>query len=206
VVYRSGSRSLEICARFAIAIAIKGKLRVSRRLFINIHLYLSAFFAGVVVLMALSGGLYLLDIKGENAQSVVAVIDGGAALLSDPTKEAVSAAIARAGVSGFDFDYVRTSGSKVYTRPTSATNYVLEVVDDSITVTRQVPDLQKRMIELHKGHGPTLFRTFEKVFAAGMVFIILSGVWLGLSAERLRKPTLLAAGSGLMVFLGLAFL
>lgn len=179
---------------------------MSRRLFINIHLYLSAFFAGVVILMALSGGLYLLGIQGENTQTQVGTVAGGIALLEDPSKEAVTAALASAGVRDFSFDYVRAGSTKIYTRPTSSLNYVLEVDGDTVTVTRQEPDLQKRMIELHKGHGPTVFRSFEKVFAAGMVFIILSGVWLGLSAERLRRPTLLATGSGLLLFLGLAFL
>jgi len=176
---------------------------VSRRLFINIHLYLSAFFAGIVVLMALSGGLYLLGIKGETTDTEIARISGGRALLNDPSVDAVAAVLARAGVPDFAFGYARASGKRVYTRPTSETSYVMEVRGDTITVTRQVPDLQKRMIELHKGHGPRAFKTFQKIFAAGMVFIILSGVWLGLSAPRLRRPTLLAVGSGLLVFLGL---
>lgn len=176
---------------------------MSRRLFINIHLYLSAFFFGIVVLMALSGGLYLLGIKGETADTEVAQISGGQALLDDPSVSAVSAVLAKAGMPDFAFDYARASGNRVYTRPTSETNYVMEVDGDTITVTRQVPNLQKRMIELHKGHGPTVFKSFQKVFAAGLVFIILSGVWLGLSADRLRRRTLLTVGSGLLVFIGL---
>jgi hypothetical protein len=176
---------------------------VSRRFFINVHLYLSAFFAGIVVLMALSGGLYLLGIQGETTDTEIAQITGGHALLADPSVAAVAKVLERAGVSNFSFDYARSSGKRVYTRPTSETSYLMEVRGDTITVTRQVPDLQKRMIELHKGHGPAAFKTFQKVFAAGMLFIILSGVWLGLSAPRLRQPTLIAVGSGLLVFLGL---
>lgn len=176
---------------------------MSRRLFINIHLYLSAFFAGIVVLMAISGGLYLLGIKGETDNTRVAQVSGGQALLDDPSVSAVAAVLASAGVDDFTFDYARSSGNRVYTRPTSRTNYVMEVDGDAVTVTRQIPDLQKRMIELHKGHGPTVFKTFQKIFAAGIVFIILSGVWLGLSAERLRRRTLVAVSTGLLVFLGL---
>lgn len=178
---------------------------VSRRLFINIHLFLSAFFAGIVVLMAISGGLYLLGIKGETQDTLVAQVSGGRALLDDPGAGTVTDVLERAGISDFSFDYVGTSanGSRVYTRPTSETNYVMEIRGDTITVTRHVPDLQKRMIELHKGHGPTVFKTFQKVFAVGILFIILSGVWLGLSAERLRRRTLVAVSTGLLVFIGL---
>jgi hypothetical protein len=177
---------------------------VPRRLLITLHLYLSAFFAGVVILMATSGGLYLFGVDGEVEATEVGMVSGGRALLADPSAEAVSAALARAGVDDFDFDYVRASGPRVFTRPTSQTHYVLKVEGDRIVVTRNVPDLQRSMIELHKGHGPSIYKSFEKVFAAGMLFIILTGVWLGLTAPRLRQPTLIAVGSGLLVFLGLA--
>jgi len=176
---------------------------VSRRLLISLHLYLSAFFAGVVVVMALSGGLYLLGVKGDVEATMLGDFPGGRALLEDPSVDAVTAMLTRAGVEGFDFDYVRASGKRLYTRPTSRTYYLLEVRGDRVAVTRNQPDLQKVMIELHKGHGPTVYKTFEKLFAAGMLFIILTGVWLGLSAPRLRRPTLIAVGSGLLVFLGL---
>ncbi len=179
---------------------------MSRRLFITAHLYLSAFFAGVVVVMAISGGLYLFGVTGEVEASDIAVVSGGATLLENPSADAVSEVLSKAGVTDFAFEYVRASGSRVFTRPTSETHYVLQVAGDDITVTRNIPDLQKRMIELHKGHGPGLFKSFEKLFAAGILFIILTGVWLGLSAERLRRQTMVAVGSGLVVFLGLALI
>jgi hypothetical protein len=61
------------------------------------------------------------------------------------------------------------------------------------------------MIELHKGHGPSAFKTFQKAFAVGLIFIILSGLWLGISASRLRQSTLLTAISGAVVFALLVF-
>jgi hypothetical protein len=63
-----------------------------------------------------------------------------------------------------------------------------------------VPSLQKKMMELHMGHGPSVYHVYQQIFAAGMLFIIVSGLWLGLSSPRLRKPTALAAGSGLVLF------
>jgi len=174
-----------------------------RSLLITIHLYLSAFFAVAVILVALSGGLYLLGIKGEMRETAVATLDGGQALLETPNNEAVLAVLARAGVADFSFDYVRASGSRLYTRPTSDTHYLLEVSGDQVSITRREPDLQARMMELHKGHGPSVFKTFQTVFALGMLFIILSGVWLGLSAPRLRGKTALASGLGALVFVAL---
>lgn len=179
---------------------------MSRPLLITIHLYLSAFFAVAVLLVALSGGLYLLGVKGEMRETPVATVDGGRALAADPSREAVLDLLARAGVSGYRFEYVRASGGRLYTRPTSRTHYLLEIADDAVQVTRREPDLQARMMELHKGHGPTLFKTLQKVFALGMVFIIMSGVWLGLSAPRLRLKTAIASGAGAALFLALLML
>ena len=66
------------------------------------------------------------------------------------------------------------------------------------------PSLQKRMIELHMGHGPTAYKTYQKVFAAGMLFIILTGLWLGLSSARLRVSTAMISGAGVLLFFWLA--
>lgn len=176
---------------------------MNRSLFISIHLYLSSFFAAVVVLVAFSGGMYLLGIKGSLETTEVAEMKGGVALMADPSKEAVLSALGAAGIADFSFDYVITRGDTLYTRPTSRTYYGLTVDGDSVTVSRNEPSFQKRMQELHFGHGPSLYREFQKIFAAGMLFIILSGVWLGLSSSRLRVRTLVSAGSGLILFLAL---
>lgn len=176
---------------------------MSRQLFITIHLYLSSFFAAAVLLVATSGGLYLMGNSGETAKSEVATLDGGAALSADKSHAAVSATLERAGIADFSFDYVKDRGDTLYTRPTSELHYVLNIAGDAITITRAEPNLQRRMMELHMGHGPTSFKTFQKVFAAGMVFIILSGLWLGLSSARLRRNTLISAGTGLVIFVAL---
>ena len=176
---------------------------MSRSFFITIHLYLSSFFAAVVVLVAFSGGMYLLGVKGDLETTEIGSTGGGAALMADPSKEAVLAKLAEAGVDDFNFDYVITRGDTLYTRPTSRTYYGLTVDGDNVSVSRNEPSFQKRMQELHFGHGPSLYREFQKVFAAGLLFIIMSGVWLGLSSSRLRKRTLIAVGSGLLVFFGL---
>lgn len=173
---------------------------MNRRVFILLHLYLSAFFTAAVALMALSGGFYLLDIKGEMRDTRIAELDiGGAALAATPDKASVLATLERAGVDGFRFDYVRGNGKTLYTRPTSRRHYRLDIRGDRIEVTQRDPDLVASMIELHKGHGPSAFRTFQQLLAAGLVFMVISGAWLGLSASRLRVPTALTAVAGIAV-------
>ncbi|MBL6897414.1 MAG: hypothetical protein ISR32_02695 [Luminiphilus sp.] len=173
---------------------------MARILLIKLHLYFSAFFSAAIVLVALSGGLYLIGIKGSVDQQLVGTVDMGEALLADPSHARVAAALSAAGVTDFEFDYVNVKGTQLVTRPTSRPFYSLTIDDDQVTVRYSTPTLQKRMIELHMGHGPSAYKTYQQFFAAGMLFVMLSGLWLGLSSDRLRRTTLITAGSGLLLF------
>lgn len=179
---------------------------MDRKLLITIHMYLSAFFAPAVLLVAISGGLYLAGFKGTVEQEKIysspdARIDSSSASLDSD----VSALLAEAGVKSYSYEYVKVSGANLYTRPTTSNHYIIKSNGNGVAVYHARPNLQSRMIELHKGHGPGGFKTFQKVFAAGFVFIILSGLWLGISATRLRRPTLLTMAAGALVFALLLF-
>ena len=178
---------------------------MARALLIKLHLYCSAFFAAAIVLVAVSGGLYLIGIKGTIEQTPVGTLATGQQLLLDPSEAKVQAVLASLGVSDFEFEYVKQKGSQLITRPTTRAYYTLDISGDEAVVQYNEPSLQKRMIELHMGHGPTAYKTYQQVFAAGMVFIILSGLWLGLSSARLRLSTAVISGSGVLLFLWLAF-
>ena len=175
---------------------------MDRKLLITIHMYLAAFFAPAVLLVAISGGLYLVGVKGQVEQEAIyssdnVTIDSKSASLNAD----VAALLADAGVEGYSFEYVKVSGANLYTRPTSSDHYIIQLKKGGAEVLLARPSLQSRMIELHKGHGPSAFKTFQKAFAVGLIFIILSGLWLGISAARLRRSTLLTAGAGAVVFL-----
>ena len=175
---------------------------MNRALFITVHMYLSAFFAVFVLLVSISGGLYLLGYKGSVEQSPVFSREAGFEPPADTAalKSAVGALLAEAGVADYSFEYVKVKGDVLYTRPTSRTHYVIEL-SEGVAISRAEPSLQAAMMELHMGHGPTAFKTFQKFFAAGLIFIILSGLWLGLSSSRLRPRTLAAAAGGAGAFL-----
>lgn len=126
-------------------------------------------------------------------------LDTGAASLHAD----VETLLATAGVADYDFEYVKVKGNTLYTRPTSREHYVIKLQGQQVEIVHAVPSLQSRMIELHKGHGPTAFKTFQKVFAMGLLFTTGSGLWLGLSAAGLRKRTLLTALAGSALFLAL---
>ena len=177
---------------------------MTRTLLIKLHLYLSAFFSAAIILVAVSGGLYLIGIKGTIEQTPVGTLTTGQQLSQDPSEENVQAALASLGVSDFEFEYVKQKGSQLITRPTTRPFYTLDISGDEAAVHFNEPSLQKRMIELHMGHGPIAYKTYQKVFAAGMLFIILTGLWLGLSSARLRFSTAVISGAGVILFFWLA--
>jgi hypothetical protein len=178
---------------------------MDRKLLITIHMYLAAFFSPAVLLVAISGGLYLTGIKGTVEQETIfssnAKIDSNSASLHTD----VAALLTDAGVKSYSYEYVKVSGDSLYTRPTSSDHYIIRLNEGGVQVIHARPSLQSRMIELHKGHGPSAFKTFQKAFAVGLLFIILSGLWLGISAARLRRTTLLTATAGAAVFALLLF-
>ena len=176
-----------------------------RNFWISLHLYAAAFFAPTLLLVVISGGLYLVDIKGTVTSTPVAVPSGVVINPASASLEADVRALLRDIGITHDFEYVKKSGNTLYTRPTSRTHYEISVADDSVTVKHNVPDLQKRLIELHKGHGPLWFKDFQKVLAVGVLFIVLSGLWLGLSSAGLRARTIATGVIGLAVCLILAF-
>ena len=179
---------------------------MDRKLLITTHMYLAAFFAPAVVLVAISGGLYLAGVKGTVEQEAIysssdVTIDRKSASLNAD----VAALLADAGVESYSYEYVKVSGANLYTRPTSSDHYIIKLNESAVEVIHARPSLQSRMIELHKGHGPSAFKTFQKAFAVGLLFIMLSGLWLGISAARLRRSTLLTATAGAVVFALLLF-
>lgn len=176
-----------------------------RSFWISLHLCVAAFLAPVVLLMSVSGGLYLLGIKGKVTEIPVDLAPGTTLDLAAADLEAtVRQLFADAGIE-HRFEYLKREDGTLTTRPTSRVHYVLHVDQDGVRATRNVPDVQKRLIELHRGHGPTAFKTLQKILAAGLLIVVGTGFWLGLSAVGLRVRMAATSAAGLLLFILLAF-
>jgi hypothetical protein len=171
---------------------------------IRFHLVAASFFSLALLVMAISGGGYLLDFKGETTATVIQADSLQLDFQSETLEQDVRAGLASIGID-HDFEYLRVGGTSAVTRPTSRLYYELKQVGEGVAVTRHEPDIQKVLVELHKGHGPQLFKTFQKFMALGLMFVLLTGLWLGLSSRGLRMQTAISAGAGVVVFLVLAF-
>ena len=149
--------------------------------------------------------LYLVGDKGTTVETSVslpaeATLDPKSADL----KADVEALLRSAGVE-HSFEYIKKSGSTLTTRPTSRTYYVFKVGEDGVKASRHVPDLQKRLIELHKGHGPLAFKWLQRITAVGLIFAMLAGLWLAFSDADLRRHGIAFTGAGLAVAIVLGF-
>jgi uncharacterized iron-regulated membrane protein len=179
---------------------------MSRKFFVSIHLYLAAFFSPIVIVMAVSGGLYLLDYKGEISRTVVGQVAG---VRLDADSETLHAEVVALLVSlniDTQVEEVRVGGDSFNTRPSSRVSYSLRQTDTGIEVEELNPNLQAIMMELHKGHGPAIYVVLQKIFALGLVLIMLSGLYLGWMSSMYRGKTLLLSGLGLLVFVSLVLI
>ncbi|MEX1664835.1 PepSY-associated TM helix domain-containing protein [Zhongshania arctica] len=179
---------------------------MSRKLFVSIHLYLAAFFSPIVIIMAVSGGLYLLDYKGETSRTVLGQITGARLDADSETLEADVAALLASLNIETRVEEVRARGDSFNTRPSSRVNYTLRQTDTGVEVEELNPNLQAIMMELHKGHGPAIYVVLQRIFALGLVLIMLSGLYLGWMSPMYRGKTLLLSGLGVLVFFSLVLI
>ena len=88
---------------------------------INLHLRVAAFFTPILLIIAISGGLYLVGDKGTTVETSVS-LPAEAALdpKSADLRADVDALLRSAGVE-HSFEYIKKSGSTLTTSPTSRT-------------------------------------------------------------------------------------
>ena len=176
-----------------------------RRKLIQLHLYVAAFFLPMLVAMAVSGGLYLTGDKGSTARTPIEITAPQSLSVSSQTLEADVRTFLKANKIVHDFEYLKVSGSTLMTRPTSRTYYEIKTSVDADQLSRVEPDWIKVLVELHKGHGPLWYKDLQKLMSLGLLFVLISGVWLGISSQALRIPTLLSTAAGGVLFIVLGF-
>ena len=175
-----------------------------RKYLVLAHLLFAGFMAPAFLLLAVSGGLYLLGNKGELTTQTLtlpanAQLDFSSASIEDDVRAMLSAANIE-----HKFEYVKNRGQLIQLRPTSRTYIEIKQTPTGLAATRNVPNFQKSMMELHKGHGPSLFKTYQKLVALTLLAVVFGGLLVGLLSPTYRKKTILASVLGTLVFLFLA--
>jgi hypothetical protein len=69
-----------------------------------------------------------------------------------------------------------------------------------LTAKRVKPDTVQGLMELHKGHGPKAFKTYQKLVAALLLGVVLGGILVGLLSKAYRRQTVIAVIVGSIAF------
>lgn len=173
---------------------------MNRLSWIKIHLYLSAFFAPFIILMAITGTSYLMDYKGDEKKDFIKEISYEE--IKDFSVNDVASVLNKIDPK-YRFEYLKSGGNTVSTRPFTRTYYSFEKKAEIVALYKHTPNFLRAMIEIHKGHGPIALKWFQKFLGVGLFLITLSGMWLGFSLSRDQKATLVLSSLGFVFLLGL---
>lgn len=172
-------------------------------LIIWVHLLIASLIAPFIIMVAVSGGLYLFGIKGNFEKKFIDLPSTTAFdFESNELESQMRTLLDSLGISD-EFEYIKDRGNTLQTRPTSRTHYELINSQGKLSLSRNHPDLQKSMIELHKGHGPLAFKWYQKFVAISLMIILLTGVIAGLLNPRFKGKTISMLVLGTLIFFGL---
>jgi len=159
-----------------------------RKYLVLAHLWAAGLMAPAFALHAISGGLYLMNIKGEAATERVALPANASLDFKSETLEAD----------------VRTLLTTAL-RPTSKTYLEFRQTPQGLSAMRVKPNTVRSMMELHKGHGPKLFKSYQKLVALLLLGVVFGGILVGLLAKAYRRHTIIAVVAGVISFILVGF-
>jgi len=177
-----------------------------RKLLVTLHLLFAGFLTPAFLMLAITGGNYLLGNKGSVESSPIQLKAGSSLDFKSATlHDDVVALLADNGID-HSFEYVKDRGPRrIHLRPTSRDYIQFDQTAQGLEASLHKPSLQAGFMELHKGHGPKLFKTYQKVVALGLIGVVLGGFLVGFLAPAYRRKTLIATGLGTAIFFALVF-
>lgn len=163
---------------------------MNRKLYLNIHLYLAAFFLPFLLLMPITGVSYLLGEKGSKISSVEFIVDELPPIEKNQQNDWIKNQFKNNNIN-FEWEYIKVNGKDLILRPSSVDHYIVSVQENRTEFIKIQPNFLLKMIELHKGHGPSLFKSLEIGAGIGLIFLTISGIILSFYSRSLRKKFLL---------------
>ena len=177
-----------------------------RKLLVTLHLLFAGFMAPAFILLAVTGGAYLLGQKGQETKVALNLPADTVIDLKSATAEAdIRTLLASANID-HDFEYLKNRGTTAQTRPTSRTYISFKQKNGEWMAEKVTPNFMKAAIEIHKGHGPTLLKTYHKIVALLLMGVVFGGIGVGILAKTYRRKTIGAVIFGTLLYLVLIFL
>lgn len=174
---------------------------ISRKTWINVHLILAALFMPLMLMMPFTGALYLLGYQGDQTKTEVFRISEPVPEEEKATEDFFRRHLEAKGMNS-DFEYIRSTKTDFIMRPTTRVHFMATKADGNDLIVYKIePNMLKRMIELHKGHGPRMMRWFETAFGLALILTTLSGLWLAWTVKPYRNITLVSFAVGVVLIL-----
>ncbi len=180
---------------------------MDRKNLVKIHLMMAAVALPLLLMFVITGGLYTFEYKPssetkEYRMTMSAPLDGDVEKMKN---------IVRQVLSEHDLG-VPTGKAKVkrsgrsYKMKWSGKNHSVKLRvssrDHRVAVIEvKTPSWYHRLMRLHKGKGTDLFDIFSITMSIFVVFILFTGVWIGLKTAAYKALTVKALGLGTALFL-----
>ena len=177
-----------------------------RKLLILFHLFAAGFMAPAFLLLAITGGMHMVGGVESETKAPIELPVGTVIDLKSPTAEADIRALLKSAKIDHDFEYLKNRGTTAQTRPTSRSYISFKQKDGQWTAEKVTPNFMKAAMEIHKGHGPKLLRTYHKIVALMLMGVVFGGIFVGLLARAYRRKTIGAVAIGTLIYLVLVFL
>lgn len=177
----------------------------TRNLLVLVHLFLAAFLAPSFLLVGTTGALKLAGVEPSIEDREVTLPPDTRLDPDSPTLKQDIGAILVAQNIHLEIESIRSREGNMTTRPTSRTFARINQTPDGLKASLHKPGLHYAMMELHKGHGPALFKIYHLIAGIALFLVIVGGLVVGLMAKPYRRKTLGSLALGTVVFLVLGF-
>lgn len=173
---------------------------MKRNTWTKIHLIISSFFFPFMILIPLTGALYIYGFKGEKVKEVIVESQ----TIINPKSETLESEVKtflRENNVDYKFEYIKKRDTYLELRPANKIHYFVYFSDEGTKLTKITPSITAAAIEIHKGHGPKLVKQLSGLFGIGLLLVSLSGFVLAITLKPYRKTFLLSSGVGILTLL-----
>ena len=181
------------------------KVKLRQKL-VLLHLYFASILVPFILLVALTGSLDLIGIDAKVTSTPITLPAAATLDFKSLNIESDIRALLKEANVDIKFEYIRGRGNTAITRPTSRRFVQFQNSSEGLTASLENPNLQYRLFELHKGHGPVWFKRYQIFAGICLILVVFGGVTVGLLAKAYRKKTLISMLAGALLFIVLGFL
>lgn len=163
----------------------------------KVHGYLSIFFLLLMFIYALTGTLYLFEIKGSQSSRSISFQLESWPMSEEEALSVMPEMLEKMGEEKLPSEYSDRKGHEWYGLKKS----ILLTQGDknnSVLVTVSNSDFMRQMLMIHKGHGGPLFTLLGIALGFYVLLMLISGVWLSIKTKPMFRGNMISAGMGLV--------